>query len=55
METRFASRLATLGHPQRLAIFRLLMRRFPDHVPAGEIAQALNLKPSTLSSYLRVS
>ncbi len=52
METRFASRLATLGHPQRLAIFRLLMRRFPDHVPAGEIAQALNLKPSTLSSYL---
>jgi len=52
MELLFAARLATLGHPQRLAIFRLLMRRFPDRVPAGEIAQALDLKPSTLSSYL---
>jgi len=52
MESLAPTRLATLGHPQRLAIFRLLMRRFPDRVPAGEIAQALDLKPSTLSSYL---
>ena len=52
MESLVPTRLATLGHPQRLAIFRLLMRRFPDRVPAGEIAQALDLKPSTLSSYL---
>ncbi len=46
------SRLATLGHPQRLAIFRLLMRRYPDRVPAGELAEALRLKASTLSAYL---
>lgn len=46
------SRLTTLGHPQRLAIFRLLMRRYPDKVPAGELAEALNLKASTLSAYL---
>lgn len=46
------SRLSTLGHPQRLAIFRLLMRRYPDRVPAGELAEALGLKPSTLSAYL---
>lgn len=46
------SRLATLGHPQRLAIFRLLMRRYPDRVPAGELATSLALKSSTLSSYL---
>ena len=46
------SRLATLGHPQRLAIFRLLMRRYPDRLPAGEIAEILALKPSTLSAYL---
>jgi len=46
------SRLATLGHPQRLALFRLLMRRYPDRVPAGELAQALGLKASTLSAYL---
>ena len=52
MESHIAFSLATIGHPQRLAIFRLLMRRFPDRVPAGEIAQALDLKPSTLSSYL---
>ncbi len=43
---------ATLGHAQRLAVFRLLMRRHPDRVPATEIAQALDLKPNTLSAYL---
>jgi protein-tyrosine-phosphatase/DNA-binding transcriptional ArsR family regulator len=52
MEIRIASLLSTLGHPQRLAIFRMLMRRFPDRVPAGEISAALDIKPSTLSSYL---
>ena len=52
MESTLVSRLSTLGHPQRLAIFRLLMRRYPDAVPAGEIAEALALKPSTLSAYL---
>ena len=45
-------RLATLGHPQRLALFRLLMRRYPDRVPATELARALELKPNTLSTYV---
>ena len=45
-------RLSILGHPQRLAVFRLLMRRYPDQVPAGEIGTALDIKASTLSSYL---
>ncbi|MDE4144477.1 MAG: helix-turn-helix domain-containing protein [Pseudophaeobacter sp. bin_em_oilr2.035] len=52
MEKEIPSRLTTLGHPQRLAIFRLLMRRYPDRMPAGEIAGALDLKASTLSTYL---
>lgn len=52
METLIPSRLSILGHPQRLAVFRLLMRRFPDRVPAGELAEALGLKASTLSAYL---
>ena len=52
MEILIPSRLDTLGHPQRLAIFRLLMRRYPDRVPAGELAEALGLKASTLSAYL---
>ena len=52
MESDYVERLTTLGHAQRLAVFRMLVRRFPDAVPAGEIGQALGLKPSTLSVYL---
>ncbi|MEM1373592.1 MAG: helix-turn-helix domain-containing protein [Pseudomonadota bacterium] len=52
MELLIPNRLATLGHPQRLAVFRLLMRRYPDRVPATELAQALGLKPNTLSTYV---
>lgn len=52
MESLIPNRLATLGHPQRLALFRLLMRRYPDRVPATELAQALGLKPNTLSTYV---
>ncbi|MEL7459604.1 MAG: helix-turn-helix domain-containing protein [Pseudomonadota bacterium] len=52
MEQMIPQRLVTLGHPQRLALFRLLMRRFPDRVPATELAQALGLKPNTLSTYI---
>ncbi len=52
MEKEIPSRLSTLGHPQRLAIFRLLMRRYPDKLAAGELAEALGLKASTLSAYL---
>lgn len=52
MERQNADRLATLGHPGRLALFRLLMRRYPDRVPAGELAAVLGQKPSTLSAHL---
>ena len=52
MESLISSRLATLGHPHRIEIFRLLMRRYPDRLPAGEIARVLDLRPSTLSAYL---
>jgi len=52
MESTISDKLATLGHPQRLALFRLLMRRYPDRVPAGEIARATGVKASTLSAYL---
>lgn len=52
MEKEAPDKLASLGHPQRLAIFRLLMRRYPDRVPAGEIATALGVKASTMSTYL---
>lgn len=52
MDELIPNRLSTLGHPQRLAVFRLLMRRYPDRVPATELANALGLKPNTLSSYV---
>lgn len=52
METLVPDQLATLGHPHRLDLFRLLMRRYPDRVPAGELAQALGIKASTMSTYL---
>lgn len=45
-------RLSTLSHPHRMSVFRLLMRRCPDAVPAGEIADVLGLKASTASVYL---
>lgn len=44
-------RLSALSHPVRLAVLRLLIRRFPDAVPAGEVQGALDLKPSTASAY----
>ncbi|WP_282127915.1 helix-turn-helix domain-containing protein [Roseobacter litoralis] len=52
MELMIPNRLSILGHPQRLALFRLLMRRYPDHVPATELAKALGLKRNTLSNYV---
>ncbi|SDG52989.1 helix-turn-helix domain-containing protein [Sulfitobacter delicatus] len=53
MEQEIPHRLSTLGHPQRLAVFRLLMRRYPDRVPATELALTLDLKPNTLSTYVK--
>ncbi|TGD66242.1 ArsR family transcriptional regulator [Tabrizicola sp. WMC-M-20] len=49
---RAAHAFATLGHPGRLAVFRLLMRFAPRGVRPTEIAQALNLRPNTLSHHL---
>ena len=43
---------ATLGHPDRLAVFRLLMRFAPQGARPTEIAAALGLKQNTLSHHL---
>jgi protein-tyrosine-phosphatase len=52
MESVLIERLSALSHPQRMGIFRLLVRRYPDQVSAGEITSALGLKSSTTSVYL---
>lgn len=44
--------LTALGHPGRLAVFRLLARRAPHGVRPSELAEALELKPNTLSVYV---
>jgi ArsR family transcriptional regulator, arsenate/arsenite/antimonite-responsive transcriptional repressor / arsenate reductase (thioredoxin) len=43
---------ATLGHPDRLAVFRLLMRLQPQGARPTEIAQTLAMKQNTLSHHL---
>lgn len=53
MEPSHASpAFATLGHPGRLAVFRLLMRFAPQGARPTEIATALGLKQNTLSHHL---
>jgi len=53
MEISDASRsFATLGHPGRLAVFRLLVRFAPRGARPTEIAAALGLRANTLSHHL---
>lgn len=52
MAEKITDQLAILGHPQRITVFRMLMRRYPDTVSAGELASELGIKSSTLSNYL---
>lgn len=49
---RAASIFATLGHPGRLAVIRLLMRFAPRGQRPTEMALALRMKQNTLSHYL---
>jgi DNA-binding transcriptional ArsR family regulator len=51
-QNRAVHAFATLGHPGRLAVFRLLMRFAPRGVRPTEIAEALRLKQNTLSHHL---
>ncbi len=46
--------LAALAQPTRLEAFRLLVRREPDGVPAGELARLLAVPQNTLSAHLAV-
>ncbi|MBE2274913.1 MAG: metalloregulator ArsR/SmtB family transcription factor [Rhodobacteraceae bacterium] len=53
MELNHASQgFAALGHPGRLAVFRLLMRFAPQGARPTEIAASLGLKQNTLSHHL---
>ena len=44
--------LGALANEHRLAVFRLLVQAGPEGLPAGAIAEALNLPSSSLSFHL---
>jgi DNA-binding transcriptional ArsR family regulator len=46
--------LAALGQPTRLEIFRMLIRREPQGLAAGAIAEAIGCAHNTLSSHLSI-
>src|SRR3954470_17242263 len=41
--------LAALAQEHRLAVFRLLVQAGPDGLPAGQVAEVLDLAPNTLT------
>jgi DNA-binding transcriptional ArsR family regulator len=46
--------LAALSQATRLQTFRLLVRREPEGVAAGELARALDVPQNTLSTHLAI-
>ncbi len=49
-----ADRLAALGNPTRLALFRLLMRAGDNGLPVGRLQESLSIPASTLSHHLKL-
>jgi DNA-binding transcriptional ArsR family regulator len=46
--------LSALGQESRLRVFRLLVKRGPEGMPAGDIAEQLKVPANTMSSHLAV-
>ena len=46
--------LAALAQPTRLDVFRLLVKREPHGLPAGDIANAMAVPQNTMSAHLAV-
>lgn len=45
--------LAALAHETRLAVFRLLVEAGPGGLPAGQLADRMEMPPSSLSFHLK--
>ena len=52
-EKQAVKALSALAQETRLRIFRHLVERGPKGSPAGEIAEALDVAPATLSFHLK--
>jgi ArsR family transcriptional regulator len=50
---RTAERLEALGHPTRLAVYRLLVRAGHDGLAVGDLQERVGIPLSTLSHHLR--
>jgi DNA-binding transcriptional ArsR family regulator len=48
-KTNAVTALAALAQDNRLDVFRLLVQAGPDGMPAGAVAEALDLAPNTLT------
>jgi ArsR family transcriptional regulator, arsenate/arsenite/antimonite-responsive transcriptional repressor len=46
--------LGALAHEHRLAVYRLLIERGPEGLPAGAIAARMGLVPSSLTFHLQI-
>jgi ArsR family transcriptional regulator len=54
MKTKAAlTALAALSQDTRLAVFRLLVEHAPDGLPAGRIAEKIDVPPASLSFHLK--
>src|SRR5665213_963202 len=45
--------LGALAHEHRLAVYRLLIERGPDGLPAGAIAERVGMVPSSLTFHVQ--
>jgi DNA-binding transcriptional ArsR family regulator len=52
-ESHAVTSLAALAHPQRLRIFRLLVREGPSGLAAYEIAESVEASPTAASFHLK--
>ena len=54
METsKVLAALAALAQDTRLSVYRLLVEHAPEGLPAGQIAEKLDIPPATLSFHLK--
>ena len=51
--TRVIDALGALAHEHRLGIYRLLVQRGPEGLPAGVIGERVGLVPSSLTFHLQ--
>ena len=52
--TRIIDQMAALGQESRFRVFQYLMQEGPDGVAAGHLSDALEIRPSTLSTHLGI-